>query len=149
DKYNQLLTWINATTIGAMSFYLLVGITYYLSRYYKEDPFHPLLAAISGFFLLVLIPGDLGFEGNFAKINDLGGQIIVPAIVIGILTVELYDFLKRRKVGEIKMPPNVPAAISKSFGVLVPILMINFLYVLIYLVLYLNGTTLVESMYSI
>ncbi|MEG1638857.1 MAG: PTS sugar transporter subunit IIC, partial [Erysipelotrichaceae bacterium] len=36
-----VLSWVNALTLGAMAIYICIGITYFLSKHYKIEPFMP------------------------------------------------------------------------------------------------------------
>ena len=110
ENANFILTWINTVTIGGLSLYFGIGITYYLCRHYKINPFTPLLVNIVGFLMLVVGPQELGWAATIADLSYIGGKGLVPAMIVSIFTVEAYRFLTNKNFGRIKMPPSVPPA---------------------------------------
>ncbi|MBQ4756025.1 PTS sugar transporter subunit IIC, partial [Escherichia coli] len=51
------------------------------------------------------------------------GQGIFTAILVAIYSTELYAFLKRHNI-TIRLPPEVPAGVARSFEILIPVLAI-------------------------
>ncbi len=49
---STLLTWANTMTMGALSVYIALGVTYFLCKHYKIDAFIPLVLTMGGFLLI-------------------------------------------------------------------------------------------------
>ncbi|SQC45683.1 PEP-dependent phosphotransferase enzyme II [Klebsiella pneumoniae] len=54
---------------------------------------------------------------------NFSGQGIFTAILVAIYSTELYAFLKRHNI-TIRLPPEVPAGVARSFEILIPVLAI-------------------------
>lgn len=149
ENANFILTWVNTATIGAMSLYFGIGITYYLCRDYKINPFTPLLVNISGFLMLVIEPQTLGWDGTIADLSYIGGKGLIPAMIISIFTVEAYRFMTARNFGRIKLPPSVPEVLSTTFANMVPCLVILFVYSIGFVVFHGMGTSMAGFLYRV
>ncbi len=148
-QYGMELNWISTVSLGAMSLFIVSGMTYFLSRHYKEDVLRPMMFSIVGFIMLVLNPIELGWGGKSAEISFLDGRGIIIALFVSIVTVEGYHWMRRKNIGRIKMPESVPASLSETFAALVPGLILMTFYALIFVVFYLQGTTAVQFIYKV
>lgn len=149
ENANFILTWINTVTIGALAFYFGIGITYYLCRHYKINPFTPLLVNIAGFLMLVAGPQSLGWDGTIADLSYIGGKGLIPAMIISIFTVEAYRFMTSRNFGRIKMPPSVPEVLSDTFANMVPCLVLMLVFSLGFVFFHSMGTTMAGFLYMV
>lgn len=149
ENANFILTWINTVTIGALAFYFGIGITYYLCRHYKINPFTPLLINITGFLMLVVGPQTLGWEGTIADLSYIGGKGLIPAMIISIFTVEAFRFMTAHNFGRIKMPPSVPEVLSDTFANMVPCLIIMLIFSLAFMGFHSMGTTMAGFLYMV
>lgn len=147
QENNFILTWINTVTIGALSLYFAIGITYYLCRHYKINPFTPIMITITGFMMLVIEPKELGWTGTIADLSYIGGKGLIPAMLIGFFTVEAYHFMTERNFGRIKLPPSVPEVLSNTFAQLVPCLVILLIYSLGFIGFHSMGTSMAGFIY--
>ena len=59
---STLLTWANTMTMGALSVYIALGVTYFLCKHYKIDAFIPLVLTMGGFLLICFGPVELGWR---------------------------------------------------------------------------------------
>ncbi|AGM24663.1 PTS sugar transporter subunit IIC [Spiroplasma chrysopicola] len=102
---------IQIATIGAMSLYFafLLGYFLALSRNYK-NPTIAGLASFAGFIIASM--------GQVSFFMDAKG--LFAALVIGIVTTELFVWFGNMKKLEIKLPDGVPPAVGKSFAVFLP-----------------------------
>lgn len=146
---SMLLSWVNALTLGAMSLYICIGITNFLSKHYKMDTFLPILLSVAGFLMLCVQPLELGWAGKTIEMSYLDGKGLIPAILISILTVESYHFMRKRNWGRIKLPDSVPASLSETFASLFPGVMILLFDVAIFAIFNAMNTTLPGFIYSI
>jgi PTS system cellobiose-specific IIC component len=102
-------------TLGCLSLFVCIGTAHFLAQHYKLGTMIPVVTAVSTFFILNTRWEDGGWVARFFE-----GPGLFAAIVVGILSVELYRFLLKRKVGYIKLPDAVPEALSSTFESLVP-----------------------------
>lgn len=146
---SEILNWLFTFTLGGMSLYISVGITHFLCKHYKMESFLPILFVIVGFFLLVTNPIELGYESKSIEIGYIDGKGLIPAILISIITVELYRFMKIRNFGRIKMPESVPASLSDVFAAFVPGFIIIIIYISIFTIFNKMDTTLPKFLFSL
>ncbi|SHK26964.1 PTS system, cellobiose-specific IIC component [Clostridium cavendishii DSM 21758] len=146
---SEILDWLFTFTLGGMSLYISIGITHFLCKHYKIESFLPSLFVIVGFFLLVTNPIKLGYESKSIEIAYIDGKGLIPAILISILTVELYRFMKVRDFGRIKMPESVPASLSDVFAAFVPGFIIIIIYISIFTIFNKMGATLPKFLFSL
>lgn len=146
---SEILNWLFTFTLGGMSLYIAIGITHFLCRHYKIESFLPILFVIVGFFLLVTDPIELGYASKSIEIGYIDGKGLIPAILISILTVEIYRFMKVRDFGRIKMPESVPASLSDVFAAFVPGFIIIIIYIIIYTIFNKLDTTLPKFLFTL
>ena len=146
---SEILNWLFTFTLGGMSLYIAVGITHFLCKHYKMESFLPILFVIVGFFLLVTNPIELGYGSKSIEIGYIDGKGLIPAILISIITVELYRFMKVRNFGKIKMPESVPASLSDVFAAFVPGFIIIIIYISIFTIFNKMDTTLPKFLFGL
>lgn len=149
EKNNMILNWISGITLGAMSLYICIGITYFLCRHYKEDVLRPIMFSIAGFLMLVLEPLKLGWDGKEVEISFLDGRGILLSIFIAIFTVESYHWMRKKNIGRISMPDSVPASLSETFATLVPGLVLLSTYSGLFIIFHSMNTTVVKFLYDV
>lgn len=113
-----LLNTLANNSFGLMALITVFGIAFRLAESYGTDgPSAGVLAL--GAFLLMTPPIE-GVEGGLGiPYGMLGGQGIFSAIVVGMISAEIYRWFIQKEV-TIKMPEGVPDAVSKSFSALIP-----------------------------
>ncbi|MBC1648193.1 PTS sugar transporter subunit IIC [Listeria welshimeri] len=148
EKYDLILNWISGITLGAMSLYICVGITYYLCKHYHEDFLRPLMFSIAGFFMLVLNPIKMGWDGKEVDISFLDGRGILLSIFVAIVTVEGYHWMRKKNVGRITMPDSVPASLTETFAALVPGIILMTFFSIIFIIFNLLDTTAIQFLYE-
>ncbi|MGN1343395.1 MAG: PTS sugar transporter subunit IIC [Traorella sp.] len=131
-----ILSWLNTVSLGFLSFYVCIGVTYYLCKHYEITPFMPIVISIVGFMMLTAEPAELSYGNVLGQLTYFDGKGMLVALFISIATVEAYRFLTSHHVGEIKMPDSVPPALSQSFGSLATCLIILVVDSLIFTVCY-------------
>lgn len=147
DKHNLLINWVNALTLGAMSLYIAIAITYYLSLQYKIMPLPTIMLTIFGFFLLIIAPQELGWAGKTVEISYMDGRGLIPAMFVAFVVVEGYHFMREKNVGRITMPDSVPASLTETFASLVPSTIIMFFFIFVFSVFNSFDTSLPEFIY--
>ncbi|HEC24091.1 MAG TPA: PTS sugar transporter subunit IIC [Chloroflexi bacterium] len=105
-------------TYGLLSPFATISIAYSLARRRGLDPLMPSALALLAFITLVSpITGAWGEGGLPGTYFDNSG--LFSAILVGLLSVEIYRFFVERNI-VIRMPPQVPPAIASAFVALVP-----------------------------
>lgn len=101
-------------TFGMMSILLAVTIAYNLAKSYGKDPLAAGIISLSAYMTF----GTFG-EGGITGLTSGTGGIFI-AIIIALLSTELFTRLLGSKKMIIKMPESVPPAVAKSFAALFP-----------------------------
>ena len=119
EPYKNVLMVPPSVTFSIIGLIAVVGISYSLAKVYQIDTVRNVLMALSCFLLVQTTIGEDGMYAlNTANFGTLG---VFSAIIISFVVVEIYRFCMKKKL-TIKMPESVPPAISKSFEILLPLL---------------------------
>lgn len=116
-------------TMFIMSLYVAFGIGYNLAQSYKVDPLSGGQIAVAA-LLLTIMPQTVDEFGFVLPMSYLGGQGLFVTIVVSILAVEIFRFCKQKNI-TIKLPPQVPASVGRSFEALIPVAIVMVLMSLI------------------
>ena len=144
-----VFSWINALTLGAMSIYVCIGIIHFLCKSRKIESFLPILLGVCGFLMQEMEPVSLGWDGKMVEISYMDGKGLIPAMLIAILTADLYCYMRKRDFGKISLPDTVPASLSDVFASIVPGAVLLVLYTVIFVLCNAAGTTLPKLIYGI
>ena len=115
-------------SMGLLSLFVAYGIGYSLASSYSLSGVTGGFLSLFAFLLISVQTNTLSISGDFANIflAEAGSNInvldarfldakgIFPAIIGGIISIEIYRFLVSKKM-TIKLPDSVPPAIAKSF----------------------------------
>ena len=129
--------WVIAAASGVgtsfIALYTVITASYGLVEFYNKqrgenhDIIQPMILSVASFLLLnpaqtvtTLIEG-IAEPGKFTGVPTayLGAVGVFAALIIAIVTVEVYRFVINRKL-VIKMPEGVPPMVSQSFIALIP-----------------------------
>ena len=129
---NYLFYSITHATIDSMALFAAFGFGYFLSKIRQNDT--PVIAGLVsiGSFLVAI-------EGNPAL---FGANGLLTAIIVGILSTELYCLFSKSKKLLITMPQGVPPAVAKSFAKLFPTIFVVFIVSMLNLPFILFGVLL-------
>lgn len=98
-----------------------------LAQTYKQDDLLCGLAAIGAFFI-VYTP-YVNIEGKlYLSLDYLGPPGLLVAVFVGLITGEIFSRLAASPRLMIKMPPQVPPAVARSFKILIPIIIIMVIF---------------------
>lgn len=118
-NYNILTVPFNLS-IGVISIYVILGVSYQLARSYDMAAFPNSLVALMTFLAVVATPttvkGVLRIDTTL-----LGSNSMFAAIIVGLLVIEVNRFLIAHRLS-IRMPKQVPPAVAAPFEVLVPLI---------------------------
>lgn len=115
-------------SIATMAVFLVVSIAYNLAKSYDEDGLQAGLIALAIFFVMAPQVADIKNEAGkiissgwgFIPSGYISNSALFSAIVIGLLSTEVFVRLSKIKKMTIKMPDGVPPAVAKSFAKLIP-----------------------------
>ncbi|MGB0360421.1 MAG: PTS sugar transporter subunit IIC, partial [Endozoicomonas sp.] len=117
-NHRQTIVMPWTMSMGIMSLFITMGVAYSLAKSYKMDAIGAAALSVMS-FLLVAAPE----KGWALPLNHFGGTGIFTALIVAYFSVELTRILKKYNI-TIRMPEQVPPAISASFALLVPVLAI-------------------------
>lgn len=150
--------WMNATgltpywnqaynaSFGVMSIFAVVGIAY---NWAKDAGYEPLPAGMTALvsFFLIMRPTTAVMNGTKTVVSAtqaptmlggfidrtwLGGQGMIAAILVGLLTGWIYSWFLKHHI-TIKLPDSVPPAVAESFVALIPAFVIVCGFLIIYI----------------
>lgn len=129
-SYQAIFTPVlnGSTNILSILTVFLVGRN--IAKDLKADDLLTGLTALSVFF--IIYPSYVNVNGtNHLVTTYLGAQGLFVAIIVGLAVGEVMARLSKADKLEIKMPPQVPPAVSRSFKVLIPIIITTTLFSII------------------
>ncbi|MBY6257209.1 PTS sugar transporter subunit IIC [Phytobacter diazotrophicus] len=103
-------------SMGIMTIFISVGVAASLARHHEQDPLTSGMLSLMG-FLLIAAP----LKDGQISTAYFSGQGIFTALLVAIYTTELYAFLRRNNI-TIRLPPEVPTGVARSFEILIPVL---------------------------
>jgi len=126
---NFLFYSVTHATIDSMAIFAAFGIGYFLSKIRQNDtPVIAGLVSLGGFLVAI--------QANAAL---FGANGLLTAIIVGILSTELYCLFSKSKKLLITMPQGVPPAVAKSFAKLFPTILVVFIVTMLNLPFILFG----------
>lgn len=144
-----------------MAIFAVVAVSFSTIEYYnkqkkeKLDYLAPIVLAVSSYFLVVpaqtvstVVEGSEQ-PGTFTGVptDFLGAKGVFVALLVGIVTIEIYRFIVRKN-WTIKMPEGVPPMVANAFIALVPSIFVIVFWWIIVVVIGLNLPSLVISIFS-
>jgi len=133
------LKWIPALngnvwwgTFGLLSIFAVVSIAYHLAKASDINPISAAITAISAYLCIVPQMSQSMILGDGTDAGALWGNLnwsylnagaLFMAIIIALVTTEIFIRFSRSKKLVIKMPDAVPPAVARSFAALIPTLL--------------------------
>lgn len=132
-------------SFGIVAIFAVVGIAYTWAKNEHVDPLPAGMTAFVG-FLIIMNPTTPVMEGSKTVISAakaptlltgfidrtwLGGQGMIAAIIIGMITGWIYSWFIKKKI-TIKLPDQVPPAVAGSFVALIPAAVLTCLWLAVY-----------------
>ncbi len=117
-------------TSAILSIFILLGVAYSLAKSNEMDGIGAALVALASWFTIFPQTAMGVFskaeDGTFAEgawglmsVNQLGSNAMFSAMLVGLVAAQLFvTFAKKGWI--IKMPEQVPPAVSKAFAALIP-----------------------------
>lgn len=148
-------------SFGIVAIFAVVGIAYTWAKNEHVDPLPAGMTAFVG-FLIIMNPTTPVMDGSKTVISAakaptlltgfidrtwLGGQGMIAAIIIGMITGWIYSWFIKKKI-TVKLPDQVPPAVAGSFVALIPAAVLTCLWLAVYAGFdKLAGTTMTEWIY--
>lgn len=126
---SAFITWTNANlaplfslmesgTFGIIALGLTFALGYNRANDEEKDPLSTGLISVASFIVLGALVRENEVVASWVT-NFLGAQGIFIAIIVGLITPEIYFFVVKKN-WVIKMPDTVPPAVSKGFSAVIP-----------------------------
>ncbi len=142
-----LLTNMANNSFGLMALITVFGVAYRLAESYETDGPSAGVLAIGTFLMMTpSITSEAGVAG--IPYNMLGGKGIFAAIVVAMVSAEIYRWFIQKNI-TIKMPKGVPDAVSKSFSALIPGIVILAFFAVVLKVIEVSGLGSLNAILSI
>lgn len=107
-------------TYGLLSPFAAIAIAYNLARRRSMEPLMPAIMSLLVFLVFTAPRFISDADGNSGLLQTyFDSKGLFTAIIVGLLSVEIYRFFVERKL-VITMPPQVPPSIANAFIALVP-----------------------------
>lgn len=146
--WSSLLTIPNNLTIGIISVYVVLGVSYRLAKTYHMEAFTNSLTALFVFLCLAGVPQSLS-EGTYIDISGLGSSSMFAAIVVALVVIEINHFLIVKNI-KISMPQSVPPMVAGPFEVLLPLAINMLLFMALdQLIIYVTGSGFVNLVFTV
>lgn len=120
-----VLNLISSLTMGSLSLFVVISITYILAGKYKMNRLNAIICSLIS-FLIVAAPFTTIESTKVIPVSYLDAKGLFTAILVALISVELTRFLLNHNV-KIKMPDSVPPMIAGQFESLIPIV-VNILF---------------------
>ncbi|HBS7231269.1 TPA: PTS sugar transporter subunit IIC [Klebsiella pneumoniae] len=117
-NYREQLMLPFNMSMGLMTIFISVGVGASLGKQYSLEPITTGLLSLMSF---MLVAADL--KNGALSMQYFSGQGIFTALLCSIYATEVYRWLKKRNI-TIKLPEQVPPGVSRSFEVLIPVIVI-------------------------
>lgn len=106
-------------SFGLMALFLAFGVAYSLAQYRRTEPVQPGVLAMVLFLVASMPVRDLTTMTFGEVLPYLGGQGLLVAILIGILSTEVMRLFRGSRF-TIQLPKTVPPNVKRAFEALIP-----------------------------
>ena len=109
-------------TIGIISIYVVLGVAYQLTKFYKMDTISNVISVLLVYLCVAGVPQSLTSGETVVTaipMTNLGASGMFMAMIIAIMVVEINHFFVVKKL-VIKLPDSVPPNVAAPFNVLIP-----------------------------
>jgi PTS system cellobiose-specific IIC component len=117
--YQQAILVPFNLSFGLMALFLAFGVAYSLAQYRRTEPVQPGVLAMVVFLVASMPVTNLDNLSLGEVLPYLGGQGLLVAILVGILTTEVMRFFRGSRF-TIRLPKSVPPNVTRAFEALVP-----------------------------
>lgn len=122
--YQAVLSPVLNGTANIMSLLITFLTAYKLAETKGGDKILSAICAVGVYFVIYPQYEVVEAVGNTLPMNFMGSQGLFVALIVGLVVGELMPVLAKSKRLCIKMPDAVPPAVSQSFNLLIPIIIV-------------------------
>lgn len=126
-EYSSILTIPYNLTIGIISIYVVLGVSYRLAQHYEMEAFPNAITALFTFLCVSAIPQTIK-DNSYIGLSGLGSGSMFAAIIIALVVIEINHFMIKKNI-KIKMPAGVPPMVAGPFEVLLPMVVNILLFI--------------------
>ncbi|EEO33657.1 PTS system, lactose/cellobiose family IIC component [Coprobacillus sp. D7] len=109
-------------TIGAISIYVVLGVSYRLCKHYKMDTISNIITTLLVYLCVAGIPTAFVTDEatvTAVPLTNLGASGMFTAIIVALGVIEINHFFIEKKL-VIRLPDSVPPNVAAPFNVLIP-----------------------------
>ena len=110
---------INNLTLGVLSVYIVIGISFCLARRMKANELTSCVSALLVFFI-VASPVTKLADVNAMPTSYLDAKGLFTAMIVSCVVIEINHYFIKRNI-KIKLPDSVPPMVSAPFEALIPL----------------------------
>lgn len=126
-SWSPFITAMNTLSLGMLSVYVTVSISYLLAKKYNIDRF--ICCAIGLISFLALAAPITNIEKvNYINISYLDAKGLFTAMIAACGSLEIYRFFIRKNI-KIRLPESVPEMVSAPFEALIPMIVSVVLFI--------------------
>lgn len=122
------LLQVNNATMNCMTFFVIIGMSFDLAKFYKVDGLSCVSLSLAAFFIVTKFI-DLKDGGPTLALNDLGASGLFVGMLVAVISSEIFRLTMQRNL-VIKMPESVPPNVATPFLALIP----GFVIVIVFLI---------------
>lgn len=142
-EWRSKLDFVVQVTFGVMALFNSFAIAYSLATTYRVSGLSAGVLAASVFLLVTPI------EDGGIQMSYLGSRGLIVAIITSLITAEIFRLFVQKNI-VIRMPENVPPAVSRSFIALIPsFFCLSLFWVIRLLVESFGNTNIHDLLYSL
>lgn len=123
--YQKIFSPVLYGSVNIMSILVVFLVAYKLAETKKADKLLTGISALSVFFIIYPTYVQTTEGGSALTTTFLGAQGLFVALIVGLLVGEFLPLLSKTDRLKIKMPDMVPPAVSQSFSLLIPIILVS------------------------
>lgn len=120
--YQQILSPVIVGTTSIMALLISFLVAYELAKMLDGDAVLTGITSLAVFFILYPVSKPFINGGEGLDSTYFGAQGLFVALIVGLLVGEILTRVSRKKSLRISMPEMVPPAVSQSFNMLIPII---------------------------
>lgn len=135
SNFKSIGGYVNNATLGIMGLALSIAISAILGDRYNFGKIESGLVGLSAFIMFtpilngtLEINNKLKIAASFVNFGELGATSMFLSIITGLGGIELYRLFLKPSWLKIKMPKQVPKTVAKSFNVIIPFLLVSFVF---------------------
>lgn len=149
EKAQAIFSPVMNGSVNIMSILIAFLVGRNIAKSFHEDDLLCGLTAVGAFFVVYTPYQDISGQA-YMTTKYLGPQGLFVAVIVALLSSELFCRLAKNPRITITMPDAVPPAVARSFKVLIPIIVVMMLFsILNYLLLMLSPEGLNDLIYKL